>query len=32
MRDMIDSCINAEPEQRPDISYVYEIAKKLNAR
>ena len=29
LRSIVDSCINPEPEQRPDISYVHDVSKKM---
>jgi len=29
MRKLVDACINPNPEQRPDISYVYDVAKRM---
>uniref|UniRef100_A0A3P9MA69 NEK6-subfamily protein kinase n=2 Tax=Oryzias TaxID=8089 RepID=A0A3P9MA69_ORYLA len=29
LRDLVDMCINPDPEKRPDITYVYDIAKTM---
>jgi len=29
MRKLVDACINPNPEQRPDIVYVYDVAKRM---
>jgi len=29
MRKLVDACINPDPEQRPDVSYVYDVAKRM---
>lgn len=32
LRDLVGACINAEPARRPDISYVYGVARDMHAR
>lgn len=32
LRDLVGACINAEPARRPDISYVYGVAREMHAR
>uniref|UniRef100_A0AAV2KW74 Serine/threonine protein kinase n=1 Tax=Knipowitschia caucasica TaxID=637954 RepID=A0AAV2KW74_KNICA len=29
LRNLVDMCINPDPEKRPDITYVYDIAKHM---
>ncbi|KAG2461839.1 NEK7 kinase, partial [Polypterus senegalus] len=31
LRKLVDMCINPDPEKRPDIAYVYDIAKRMQA-
>ncbi|MBN3324481.1 NEK7 kinase, partial [Atractosteus spatula] len=31
LRKLVDMCINPDPEKRPDITYVYDIAKRMQA-
>lgn len=31
LRKLVDMCINPDPEKRPDITYVYDIAKHMQS-
>ncbi|XP_048845224.1 serine/threonine-protein kinase Nek7-like [Brienomyrus brachyistius] len=31
LRKLVDMCINSDPEKRPDVTYVYDIAKQMKA-
>lgn len=31
LRNLVDMCINPDPEKRPDITYVYDIAKHMKS-
>lgn len=31
LRQLVNVCINPDPEKRPDVTYVYDVAKRVHA-